>query len=355
LIEPAYDDITEETLKEARDLIKGIREFLSGEEPGVPLKGLGRLFLMLTTLLVEVGQYRHETARKYLDISREIRAEVVDALGAWMRRPELEGLRVLLMENLMPLFKLAVDAYFPYRVNFICASVDRLFEIGVLLPRSKIHELIDYVVDRKYPKFGTSGIRGVWGKDFKRRRIMYIVHAICDLADAMGVKDKVFVIGYDSRRHADEVAKWAAGVCLARGYKVLIAARETPTPALVFYSRNKLQGRIAGLLVATASHNPVEWQGIKYYPPSCFPAPTNMTNWIGSRANLLQLMSEGEPAYVEVGGTSAPGVAYFDPMEDYINYVKSRLKIDEMRAYFSDKIVVVDEMLHQGDIKCGRM
>ncbi len=49
---------------------------------------------------------------------------------------------------------------------------------------------------------------------------------------------------------------------------------------------------IAGLIIATASHNPPEWQGIKFNPRLGYPAPTNVTDFIAFRINELQLVDE---------------------------------------------------------------
>ncbi len=342
LIEAQHDDIADQLYKEIRDLNDQIADVLA-KQATMSYRRLGHLFLILTSLLIEAGQYRHETAGLHVDLCREVREGLLRTLRLWLQRPELEPIRPLLMNNVLPLLQRAVSTYFPYRVNLVCAAVDRLYEIGAFVMDDGLEELIDYIVERKYPRFGTSGIRGVWGKDFTRRRIMFVVHAICDLAEKTGLSDKPFVIGYDSREHADEVAMWAAGVCLARGHEVLFSTRDSPTPALVYYGRKVLKSDIAGLLVATASHNPAEWQGIKYYPPSCFPAPTNVTNWIGSWANLLQLTHDGEPEFIDLS-MAKEKVAYFDPLDDYCSWILEKLRKDIIRTRLKKKLIVVDEM-----------
>ncbi len=53
-----------------------------------------------------------------------------------------------------------------------------------------------------------------------------------------------------------------------------------PTPALSFYETDVLPSdEVAGLIIATASHNPPEWQGIKFNPRLGYPAPTNVTDF----------------------------------------------------------------------------
>ena len=87
------------------------------------------------------------------------------------------------------------------------------------------------------------------------------------------------------------MANWTAEVCLANGFEVEFANRDTPTPALVYYLTDYLPAdQVAGLLICTASHNPPEWQGIKFNPRLGYPAPTNVTDFIAYRTNELQLV-----------------------------------------------------------------
>ncbi len=74
---------------------------------------------------------------------------------------------------------------------------------------------------------------------------------------------KIVVLGHDTRRNSDLVTEWAAETCLANGFQVHMGARDIPTPALAFYETEVLPANeVAGLIIATASHNPPEWQGI---------------------------------------------------------------------------------------------
>jgi len=65
------------------------------------------------------------------------------------------------------------------------------------------------IYDRKYLRFGTSGVRGRWDADFTERRARGVVQAVCDFLNDVDVPDyvgrenltgKKVVIGYDTRR-----------------------------------------------------------------------------------------------------------------------------------------------------------
>ena len=110
---------------------------------------------------------------------------------------------------------------------------------------------------------------------------------------AQNFSGKRIVIGYDSRRNAPRVAEWVAQVCIANGFKVDFANRDTPTPVLVYYLTDYLDPEeTAGLINCTASHNPPEWQGIKFNPHLGYPAPTNITDFIAFRLNEMQLLDQ---------------------------------------------------------------
>jgi phosphomannomutase len=222
------------------------------------------------------------------------------------------------------------------------------------------------IYDRKYLRFGTSGVRGRWGADFTERRAKQVVQAICDFLNDVDVPDFVgrenlagrkIVIGYDTRRNADRVAEWTAQVCLANGFQVEFANRDTPTPALAFYLTEALPpADVAGLIICTASHNPPEWQGIKFNPRLGYPAPTNLTDFIAFRINELQLEDANARVINTEEGRQEGRLRGFDPLDDYVAWIKNNgngnaripIDFDRIREFFSDKMVVIDEFHGSG-------
>ncbi|HOU00537.1 MAG TPA: hypothetical protein PLE00_07665, partial [Anaerolineaceae bacterium] len=226
--------------------------------------------------------------------------------------------------------------------------------------------LLREIYDRKYLRFGTSGVRGRWGFDFTETRARQVVQAVCDFLNNenvpsfVGAEDlsgKVVVLGHDTRRNSDVVTQWTAETCLANGFKVHIGTRDVPTPALVFYETEVVPpDEVAGLIIATASHNPPEWQGIKFNPRLGYPAPTNVTDFIAFRINELQLIDH-TGGQSEVENARARGLVQgFDPLDDYVKWIKNNGKgnaripidFDRIRRFFADKMVVVDEMHGSG-------
>ena len=68
-------------------------------------------------------------------------------------------------------------------------------------------------------------------------------------------------IGWDTRFKSQAFARVVAEVLAGAGIPVQLADRVTPTPALSFAVRGR---RAAGGVMITSSHNPAEWNGVKY-------------------------------------------------------------------------------------------
>jgi len=110
-------------------------------------------------------------------------------------------------------------------------------------------------------KFGTDGWRGIIADDFTYANVRVAAAAIANyvLADedpAAGV-----CIAYDTRFGSRSFAKVVAEVVASAGIPVAMAAEITPTPALSYAVRER---KAAGGVMITSSHNPAEWNGVKY-------------------------------------------------------------------------------------------
>ncbi len=133
-------------------------------------------------------------------------------------------------------------------------------------------------------KFGTSGWRGVIADDFTFARVRAAVQAIADHLTAGGLKDKGIVVGYDTRFHSERFAAEAVKVLAANGIRSFLSNRDVPTPAVAF---DIIRRKAAGGINFTASHNPPEYNGLKFSPAWGGPALPETTKDIEARANAL--------------------------------------------------------------------
>ncbi len=110
-------------------------------------------------------------------------------------------------------------------------------------------------------KFGTDGWRGIIADDFTYANVRTAVEAIAHYVLKHGDAGAGVCIGYDTRFASPQFAQVAAEVLSKAGIPVLLATDVTPTPALSYGVRAR---KAAGGIMITSSHNPAQWNGVKY-------------------------------------------------------------------------------------------
>jgi len=164
--------------------------------------------------------------------------------------------------------------------------------------------------------FGTSGWRGVMAEDFTfggvRRTAMAIAEHILSLK-----KNSTLIVGYDTRFFSEEFAKTAASVLQSHGCKILFCNAFTPTPTI---AHAILYGKLDGGVNITASHNPAEYNGLKFSGPDGGPALPEITKDIEERAVALGdqpgSMLEVEDDFPRIN----PRETYFAQLEKLIRF-----------------------------------
>ena len=110
-------------------------------------------------------------------------------------------------------------------------------------------------------KFGTDGWRGLIADDFTFDNVRRVAGAIAAYVLKHEDPTRGVVVGYDTRFLSDRAARAVAEVIAGAGVPVLLANDYVPTPA-VSYNVKKL-GAAGGVMV-TSSHNPWNWNGVKF-------------------------------------------------------------------------------------------
>src|SRR6202789_3999317 len=110
-------------------------------------------------------------------------------------------------------------------------------------------------------KFGTDGWRGIIADDFTFANVRTAAEAVAAYVHAKEDPAKGLCIGYDTRFGSRDFACACAQVVAATGIPVMLANDITPTPALSFGVRER--GAAGGIMI-TSSHNPAQWNGVKY-------------------------------------------------------------------------------------------
>ncbi len=110
-------------------------------------------------------------------------------------------------------------------------------------------------------KFGTDGWRGIIADDFTYDNVRVAARAIARYVLAQERPERGVCIGYDTRFGSRSFARIVAEVMAKAGIPVALASKVTPTPELSYAVRDR--GAVGGVMI-TSSHNPAEWNGVKY-------------------------------------------------------------------------------------------
>ena len=169
-------------------------------------------------------------------------------------------------------------------------------------------------------RFGTSGWRAVIADEFTFDNVKRVAEAVCSyLTKDRGASGQTLIIGNDSRFMGENFAAVAAGIASRKGFRVLSCTGTTPTPAISFVIRSEAA---AGGLNFTASHNPPEYQGIKFSTSDGAPALPEITKWIE------KAITDGTQAS-DAGGGSTEG---FDAAPEYLKDLRSKINFDAISA-----------------------
>ncbi|HEY8997249.1 MAG TPA: phosphoglucomutase/phosphomannomutase family protein, partial [Edaphobacter sp.] len=117
------------------------------------------------------------------------------------------------------------------------------------------------MAEKTVVKFGTDGWRGIIADDFTYANVRVAVAAIANYVLAHEDAKAGVLVGWDTRFASQSFARVAAKVLSEAGIPVQLARGVTPTPALSYAVRNR---KAAGGVMITSSHNPAEWNGVKY-------------------------------------------------------------------------------------------
>lgn len=172
-------------------------------------------------------------------------------------------------------------------------------------------------------KFGTSGWRAIMAEEFTLANARRVVGAIADYLKGKGGRGPV-VVGYDTRFLSPEFARDAATLLASRGLPVLLSNDFIPTPVVSFHIRRQ---KALGGVNFTASHNPAEYNGIKFNGPDGAPASPDMTREIERLANAAP---EHPPVPVSSPDTQKL-IRGFDPSPAYLTALRRVVNVAALK------------------------
>src|SRR5438477_2218835 len=126
-------------------------------------------------------------------------------------------------------------------------------------------------------RFGTSGWRAVMAEEFTSANVRRAVTGIARYVASQRPSGARVIVGRDPRFLGETFCSMAAEILASYGITPLLIAEPAPTPAI---SYAVIHEKADGAINFTASHNPPEYNGIKFSTPDGAPALPEVTKQI---------------------------------------------------------------------------
>lgn len=164
--------------------------------------------------------------------------------------------------------------------------------------------------------FGTDGVRGVANVELTPE-LSFKLGLYGGAVLSNGAKGKV-IVGRDTRQSGDMLQAALSSGLMATGLDV-VDLGVVPTPAVAYLVRK--HGYLAGVVIS-ASHNPFEYNGIKFFDKDGLKLKDEIEDEIESliNTNVSVDIHEGDSVGILEDGTELVG--------EYIEYLKSLLDLD---------------------------
>ncbi len=177
-------------------------------------------------------------------------------------------------------------------------------------------------------------------REFTFDNLRLVVQAVADYLISENLKGKV-VIGYDQRFLSSHFALEAAEVLMGNNIPVLLIEKPSPTPTTAFAIKE--YGAVGALMI-TASHNPPEYNGIKFIPEFAGPATPDITDKI---EGFLDTIKSSDVKYKRADIAEKEGLLeYINPLDSYLKHLHGLINWEYINKNSIN--VVVDTMFGAG-------
>jgi phosphomannomutase len=188
-------------------------------------------------------------------------------------------------------------------------------------------------------RFGTDGWRAIIGEEFTFDNVRACAQAVSDHFAATYGTSRHVVVGYDTRFLSDDFAMAVARVVAGNGFRVQLADRPAPTPAL---SYRIIETGACGGVVVTSSHNPFRWNGIKVKPHYGGSASPEIVADIEARVPAIL----AAPSVIKMAPLGTADIERFNPIPGYLTTLSNQVDVARIRS--SGLRVAVDPMYGAG-------
>ena len=172
-------------------------------------------------------------------------------------------------------------------------------------------------------KFGTSGWRGVIGEDFTFENVRVATQGVTNYLKKSGQKGSGVIVAYDTRFLSEKFASEAARILAFNGIHAYLCNRDVPTPCV---SYETVRRKAMGAINFTASHNPPEYNGLKFSTSNGAPALPEITQQIEGEIHAVQSTKERLDVYEK-----SELIETIDPKDRYLAELRNKVDVDVIR------------------------
>ena len=183
-------------------------------------------------------------------------------------------------------------------------------------------------------KFGTSGWRAIIAEEFTFANVRLATEAVARYVLQQS-KSPSLLVGYDTRFASEHFAAQVANVLSAAGIHALVSNKPVPTPAVSFSVRHR---KLDGAINITASHNPGEYNGLKFSSADGAPALPDVTESI--ERGIVELQNEH---WKFRANPVADRIESIDIREEYLHELARKVNLEAIRR---SKIRIGYDALH---------
>jgi phosphoglucomutase len=182
--------------------------------------------------------------------------------------------------------------------------------------------------------FGTSGWRAVMAEEFTFTNVRRAVGGIARYVASLKPEGARVIVGRDPRFLGETFCALAAEILSEQGIAPLVVSEPAPTPA---FAHAVIHNQADGVINFTASHNPPEYNGIKFSTPDGCPALPEVTKKIEAE------IAAGDKADVAKDRAATPAAkGSLDPKPDYLKRLGEIIDLDVIKK--ANLKVVFDPM-----------
>ena len=172
-------------------------------------------------------------------------------------------------------------------------------------------------------KFGTSGWRGIIGEDFTFENVRVATQGVANYLRKSGQKGSGVVVAYDTRFLSEKFASEAAKILAFNGIQAFLCNRDVPTPCVSFET---VRRKAMGAINFTASHNPPEYNGLKFSTSNGAPALPEVTKQIEREIHAVAERNERLDVYER-----RELIETIDPKDRYLAELRQKVDVDVIR------------------------